>query len=123
MGAEIKLGLNETLGLSGALRGAVHDIETKLKEIDDPRLTSWMLMMRRNEKDFMLRRDQKYVAEIKKSAAEFSKALSAVAIAPPVMAEITAKLATYQKEFAAWAETAPANRSLRRQHDEDVSGL
>ena len=62
--------------------------------------------MRRNEKDFMLRRDPKYVAEIKKSAAEFSKALSAVAIAPPVMAEITAKLATYQKEFAAWAETA-----------------
>ena len=106
VGAEIRLGLNETLGLSGALRGAVHDIETRLKEIDDPRLTSWMLMMRRNEKDFMLRRDQKYVAEIKKSAAEFSKALSAVAIAPPVMAEITAKLATYQKEFAAWAETA-----------------
>ncbi len=106
VGAETRLGLNETLGLSGALRGAVHDIETRLKEIDDPRLTSWMLMMRRNEKDFMLRRDQKYVAEIKKSAAEFSKALSAVAIAPPVMAEITAKLATYQKEFAAWAETA-----------------
>jgi len=104
--AEIKLGLNETLGLSGALRAAVHDIETKLKEIDEPRLTSWMLMMRRNEKDFMLRRDPKYVAEIKKSAAEFSKALAAVAIAPPVMAEITAKLATYQKEFAAWAETA-----------------
>jgi methyl-accepting chemotaxis protein len=104
--AEIKLGLNETLGLSGALRGAVHDIETKLKEIDEPRLTSWMLMMRRNEKDFMLRRDPKYVAEIKKSAAEFSKALSAVAIAPTVMAEITAKLATYQKEFAVWAETA-----------------
>jgi methyl-accepting chemotaxis protein len=104
--AEIKLGLNETLGLSGALRGAVHDIETRLKEIDEPRLTSWMLMMRRNEKDFMLRRDPKYVAEIRKSAAEFSKALAAVAIAPPVMAEITAKLATYQKEFAAWAETA-----------------
>jgi len=106
VGAEIKLGLNENLGLSGALRGAVHDIETKLKEIDDPRLTSWMLMMRRNEKDFMLRRDQKYVAEIKKSAAEFSKALAAVAIAAPVVADITAKLATYQKEFAAWAETA-----------------
>lgn len=104
--AEIKLGLNETLGLTGALRSAVHDIETKLKEIDDPRLTSWMLMMRRNEKDFMLRRDQKYVAEIKKSGAEFTNALSAVAIAPPVMAEITAKLASYQKEFAAWAETA-----------------
>jgi methyl-accepting chemotaxis protein len=106
VGAEIKLGLNETLGLNGALRSAVHGVETKLKEIDEPRLTSWMLMMRRNEKDFMLRRDQKYVAEIKKSGAEFSKALSAVAIAPPVVADITSKLATYQKEFAAWAETA-----------------
>ena len=73
VGAEIKLGLNETLGLSGALRGAVHGIETKLKEIDDPRLTSWMLMMRRNEKDFMLRRDQKYVAEIKKSGCRIFK--------------------------------------------------
>lgn len=104
--AEVKLGLNETLGLSGSLRGAIHDIETRLKEVDDPRLTSWMLMMRRNEKDFMMRRDPKYVAEIKKSATEFSKALSLVAIAPPVMAEITGKLANYQKEFVAWAETA-----------------
>ena len=38
--AEIKLGLNETLGLTGSLRAAVHDIETKLKEIDNPRLVS-----------------------------------------------------------------------------------
>src|SRR3954469_10414328 len=104
--AEIKLGLNETLGLSGSLRGAVHDIETRLKEIDDPRLTSWMLMMRRNEKDFMMRRDPKYVAEIKKSAGEFSKVLAAAPLEAPVMAEITAKLANYQKEFAAWADTA-----------------
>ena len=121
VGAEIKLGLNETLGLSGALRGAVHDIETRLKEIDDPRLTSWMLMMRRNEKDFMLRRDQKYVAEIKKSAAEFSKALSAVG-------DCSAGHGRDHRE--AWRRTervrglgrdGPANCSLRRRHDEDVS--
>ncbi len=36
--ADIKLGLNETLGLTGSLRAAVRDIEAKLKEIDDPRL-------------------------------------------------------------------------------------
>ena len=46
------------------------------------RLTSWMLMMRRHEKDFMLRRDQKYVGELKKAAAEFSKALGTVAVPP-----------------------------------------
>src|SRR6266704_4108791 len=83
--AEIRLGLNETLGLSGSLRTAVHDIEAKLKESDNPRLTSWMLMMRRHEKDFMLRRDQKYVGELKKAANEFANALSYVAVPSNVM--------------------------------------
>ncbi|TYO63062.1 HAMP domain-containing protein [Bradyrhizobium hipponense] len=104
--AEIKLGLNETLGLSGSLRSAVHDIETKLKEFDNPRLTSWMLTMRRHEKDFMLRRDPKYVAELKKAATEFSKAVEAAAVPAPVMTDITAKLQKYQSEFVAWAEVA-----------------
>jgi methyl-accepting chemotaxis protein len=104
--AEIKLGLNETTGLSGSLHAVVHDIEARLREIDDPRLTNWMQVMRRHEKDFMLRRDQGYVGEMKKSAAEFITALSAVSIAPEVLAEITSKLANYQKEFAAWVETA-----------------
>jgi methyl-accepting chemotaxis protein len=104
--AEIKLGLNETLGLSGSLRAAVHDIESRLKEIDNPRLTSWMLTMRRHEKDFMLRRDPKYVAELKKAGAEFSKAMEAAAVPAPIMADITAKLQKYQSEFAAWADVA-----------------
>jgi methyl-accepting chemotaxis protein len=104
--AEIKLGLNESLGLSGSLRTAVHDIEARLKDIDNPRLTSWMLMMRRHEKDFMLRRDQKYAGELKKAAAEFMKALAAADIAPDVTAEITEKLDKYQSGFMAWVETA-----------------
>ena len=104
--AEIKLGLNESLGLSGSLRTAVHDIEARLKDIDNPRLTSWMLMMRRHEKDFMLRRDQKYAGELKKAAAEFMKALAAADIAPDVTAEITGKLDKYQSGFMAWVETA-----------------
>ena len=32
-----------------------------------PRLTSSMLTMRRHEKDFMLRRDPKYVGDLKKT--------------------------------------------------------
>jgi methyl-accepting chemotaxis protein len=104
--AEIKLGLNETLGLSGSLRTAVHDIEAKLKESDNPRLTSWMLMMRRNEKDFMLRRDQKYVGELKKSAAEFSKLLAGADMPPALKADIVQKLEKYQTDFSAWAEGA-----------------
>lgn len=104
--AEIKLGLNEKLGLSGSLRAAVHDVETRLKEIDDPRLTSSMLMLRRHEKDFMLRREPKYVDELKKTATEFSKMLASAAIEPAVKADIAKKLEKYQADFSAWAAGA-----------------
>jgi methyl-accepting chemotaxis protein len=110
--AEVKLGLNETLGLSGSLRAAVHDIESRLKEIDDPRLTSSMLMMRRHEKDFMLRRDPKYVGELKKAAAEFAKALTSAAVPPNVVTEINPKLEKYQTEFVAWSEAARQTAAL-----------
>ena len=104
--AEVKLGLNETLGLSGSLRTAVHDIETKLKESDEPRLTSGMLMMRRHEKDFMLRRDQKYVGELKKAAADFSKLLANADMSPALKADIAQKLEKYQSDFSVWADGA-----------------
>ena len=37
--SQIKLGLKEDLGLEGALRKSVHEIETALKPFDAPRLT------------------------------------------------------------------------------------
>jgi methyl-accepting chemotaxis protein len=104
--AETRLGLNEKLGLSGSLRAAVHDVEARLKEIDDPRLTSAMLMLRRHEKDFMLRRDPKYVGELKKTVAEFSKLLAAAGMEPATKADIAKKLDKYQTDFAAWAAGA-----------------
>jgi methyl-accepting chemotaxis protein len=92
--------------LSGSLRTAVHDIEGKLKESDDPRLTSWMLMMRRHEKDFMLRRDQKYVGELKKAAAEFSRLLGGADMPAALKVDIVQKLEKYQTDFSAWADGA-----------------
>ena len=99
--AEVKLGLNEKLGLSGSLRAAVHDIETKLKERDDPRLTSSMLMMRRHEKDFMLRRDPKYVGNLKKTAVEFAKQIAGTDMPAALKADIIQKLERYQADFSA----------------------
>ena len=100
------LGLNEGLGLSGSLRAAVHDIEAKLKEVGNPELTVGMLMMRRHEKDFMLRRDAKYVSALKDTVAEFSLKMQASDIAPAIKLEIEKDLLKYQKEFLAWADTA-----------------
>jgi methyl-accepting chemotaxis protein len=104
--AEVGLGLNETQGLSGSLRTAVHDIEAKLGENDNPRLTSGMLMMRRHEKDFMLRRDQKYVGELNKSAADFSKSVASADLPPAMKADIAQKVEKYQADFSAWAAGA-----------------
>jgi methyl-accepting chemotaxis protein len=102
--AEVKLGLNETLGLSGSLRAAVHDIEAKLKESDEPRLTSAMLMLRRHEKDFMLRRDQKYVGELKKAVVEFTRQLELSSLEPVAKSDISRKLQKYQSDFLAWTD-------------------
>jgi methyl-accepting chemotaxis protein len=101
--ADIKLGLKENLGLSGSLRTVVHDIEFKLKDIGDPQLNVWMLMMRRHEKDFMLRRDAKYIDDLKNASAEFSKALESADIADELKSSIRPLRAKYQQDFLAWA--------------------
>ncbi len=58
-----KIGLNEKDGLYGALRVSVHNAERVTKKLDDNRLYVKILMLRRHEKDFMLRRKMKYVDE------------------------------------------------------------
>jgi methyl-accepting chemotaxis protein len=103
-----KLGLNETSGLEGTLRKSVHAIETKLKDFDEPRLMVTMLMMRRHEKDFMLRRDPKYGDDIKKRVAEFTKYMAGTTIDAAAKDDIAQKLAAYQRDFFAWMEGAQA---------------
>jgi methyl-accepting chemotaxis protein len=101
-----RLGLNENLGLEGALRGSVHAIETKLNELKEPKLLVTMLMMRRHEKDFMLRRDAKYGGDMKKRAAEMIAGLEAVDAPTAVKDDIKQKLAAYQRDFFAWMDAA-----------------
>jgi methyl-accepting chemotaxis protein len=103
-----RLGLGEDSGLEGALRASVHAIETKLNEFDDPRLLATLLMMRRHEKDFMLRRSVKYGDDMKKRTVEFTTGLAASNIPPADKADILEKLSAYQKDFFGWMETAIA---------------
>jgi methyl-accepting chemotaxis protein len=103
---EVKLGLNEKLGLSGALRSSVHDIEAKLTQLDNSKLAAGMLMMRRHEKDFMLRRDRVYVDQFEKSANEFAKAVQTSDLAPAMKGDIESKLQKYRADFNAWADGA-----------------
>src|SRR6185436_6485594 len=94
---KLKLGLDENSGLEGTLRKSVHEIETALKSFDEPRLAVSMLMMRRHEKDFMLRRAVKYGDDMKKRAAEFTAGLGTAGNIPAAArTDVAAKLAAYQ---------------------------
>jgi methyl-accepting chemotaxis protein len=102
------LGLDENSGLEGKLRSAVHEMEVKLDEIKEPSLVVTMLMMRRHEKDFMLRRDVKYGEDIKKRASEFTASLAAAGIPNVDKMDLARKLAAYQNDFFAWMDGAVA---------------
>ena len=100
--AQRLLGLNENEGLQGKLRAAVHVVEKRLADFDQPRMSVLMLMMRRHEKDFMLRGDEKYGGELRKRVQEFEPALAATDLPQATKAEIKGLIDTYQSSFMAF---------------------
>jgi methyl-accepting chemotaxis protein len=65
------IGLHSKDGLYGDLRGAVHSVEELIGN-QDFKLLSGMLQLRRNEKDFMLRRDMKYLTKLQDNLANLN---------------------------------------------------
>jgi methyl-accepting chemotaxis protein len=58
-----------------------------------------MLMMRRHEKDFMLRRDAKYGDDMKKRASELTIGIENASIPEVAKTELKQKLGDYQRDF------------------------
>jgi methyl-accepting chemotaxis protein len=52
---------NKDIGIRGAMRKEAHGMETAIKTIGSDAMMVHYLMMRRHEKDFILREDEKYV--------------------------------------------------------------
>jgi HAMP domain-containing protein/putative methionine-R-sulfoxide reductase with GAF domain len=70
--AYLKIRGFKDFGLEGSLRAAVHAVENSGGNFSKEKL----LTLRRNEKDFFLRKDVKYVSDFTKNAAEFRQSLS-----------------------------------------------
>ncbi|MBT3766540.1 MAG: methyl-accepting chemotaxis protein [Rhodospirillales bacterium] len=94
-----QLGLNEKSGLKGSLRKAVHGVETKLKAMKLDALTVKMLMMRRHEKDFMMRGAKKYLGRIVKRRTEFDAILAKTTVSAKDKKELTSLMDSYQSEM------------------------
>ncbi len=99
----VKVGLNEKVGLQGKARSAVRDIETLLNKEGIKELTITMLMMRRHEKDFLLRFDPKYVGRIAKRYEEFTQQLNATSLGAEKRAKIAEQMIVYRDSFNAMA--------------------
>ncbi len=106
-----RLGFDEESGLNGELRSAVRAAEERLNEAKLDALTVKMLMMRRHEKDFMLRGAQKYIDRIDKRREEFDALLATAYLDEETKAEISALLDKYQAGVRAWAEGSIAFKS------------
>lgn len=71
---QVRIGLNHEDGLYGELRNAIHSFEKN--SLNNADFQAAMLMLRRHEKDFMLRRDIKYVDRFNKAAEQLTPMLT-----------------------------------------------
>lgn len=96
--AQQRIGLNPKDALYGELRTAVHDVETLLGN-NDYKLLSNILQLRRNEKDFMLRLDEKYLTRWQDNAAIFSDNINESSLSSSLKIQVTKSLSAYQSAF------------------------
>lgn len=94
---QTEIGLDPKAGLYGSLRAAVHEIEVLAKDAEQYEILFHMLMLRRNEKDFMLRRDEKYLAKFESNYIKFNNALNE--LQPLAIDEMKNKIARYHDDF------------------------
>jgi methyl-accepting chemotaxis protein len=98
------IGLNPEDGLYGKLRTAVHAVETLLGD-NEYKLRGEMLQVRRNEKDFMLRLDDKYVERLVKNVAKLDSSIKTSSLSSTKKQKLTNLLQTYEEAFKELAST------------------
>ncbi len=102
---EIAVGLTENDGLQGRMRTAIHAAEHIFTEAGRDRLDKDMLMLRRNEKDFMLRHQDGYLASHARNTAVLLADLDAdTSLSAAQRQAAKAVVATYVDSFHAYAE-------------------
>ncbi|MBU1391946.1 MAG: methyl-accepting chemotaxis protein [Gammaproteobacteria bacterium] len=94
-----EIGLTPKTGLYGTLRTAVHNVETLLKDYAQLELEVAMLQLRRNEKDFMLRRELSYVETFDANIGKFKEKLRASSLDLDTQRKIEELISQYQKDF------------------------
>lgn len=114
-----EIGFNHQEGRYGSMRAAIHRVEEILHTMQQYQLLTDMLMLRRHEKDFMLRNDIEYSEKFDKHMAVMRTDLSTAYLHHAVKREIGTALAAYEKDFEALVS---ATRQIGFSNDEGVQG-
>ncbi len=86
-------------GIEGQMRKAIHFVEKEIEGINMPRLQVHMLMLRRHEKDYLLRRDIAYRDRFISEQASFCNSISGSGLASDQKIRIINDLDSYKSTF------------------------
>ncbi|WJW75127.1 methyl-accepting chemotaxis protein [Thiohalobacter sp. IOR34] len=94
-----RTGFKEDQGVRGAMRQAVHEVESRLNELSEERLLNDMLMLRRHEKDFLLREQDDYLRRHERAFMHLQANLAVLPLAAELKARISDGLQRYRRYF------------------------
>ena len=100
------LGLTPASGMYGQLRKAVHNAEHEINASNQVELKALMLMLRRHEKDFMLRHKLKYLDKFEHSVANFDQQLKQSDLSVQKQQQIAQYMQEYQQTFRRFVDVS-----------------
>ena len=117
---QAEIGFDQNKGIQGAFRKQVHSVEDAVNKHNQPELLASMLMMRRHEKDYLLRGDSKYIKKHDKEWADFQRLLARSSIQGASKARILALGGEYSRGFHELTEKTEA---MLKNNDEFAAGF
>ena len=97
------MGLNHDLGLQGAFRDAVHELESMAGQHKVGALYLQLLQIRRSEKDLGLRREDQYHSRVQKLVQEFQEKVLATDLQEAVKRQLLSEATAYRDAFEDYA--------------------
>jgi len=95
-----RIGLDEKQGLRGELRRSIHGAENLLSEVQaSPVLMVDMLTLRRNEKDFIIRKNTKYLDKHQANSELFKQNIKSSELTVITKHQLSQSLSAYQMAF------------------------
>ncbi|MBF0182878.1 MAG: methyl-accepting chemotaxis protein [Magnetococcales bacterium] len=103
---ETEKGLDPQSGLQGAFRLSAHDLEKRIKDFDSEEIYLALLQLRRAEKDYLLRKDLKYVVTMETRLQQLQQAVTNATLAADLKQSLTEQSQHYWSSFKAYLQNA-----------------